>query len=268
MSTTATRTVPVDGIGPVEATVVDYGSGQPFLLLHGGAGPQSVTGFAEQFAAAHDVRVLVPTHPGFGGTPRPEALNSVGGLAALYDALVDQLDLQDVTVIGNSIGGWIAAEIALLKSPRVSGVVLIDAVGIEVPGHPVADFFSLTMDQVFQRSCHNPEPFRIDPATLSPAAQAIAAGNRAAISVYAGTAMTDPTLAGRLGSLEISTLVLWGRSDGIVDVDYGRAYAAAIPMARFQLLPDTGHSPQLETPDQVIHAIWDSADTDFSAFAR
>ena len=265
---TAIHTVPVAGIAPVEVTVADYGSGQPFLLLHGGAGPQSVTGFAEKFAAAHDVRVLVPTHPGFGGTPRPEALNSVGGLAALYNTLLDQLELQDVTVIGNSIGGWITAEIALLKSPRVSGIVLIDAVGIEVPGHAVADFFSLTMDQVFQRSFHNPEPFRIDPATLPPAAQAIAAGNRAAISVYAGTTMTDPTLAGRLGSLEIPTLVLWGDSDGIVDRDYGRAYAAAIPMARFQLLPQTGHSPQQETPDQVIHAIWDGMDTDFPAFAH
>jgi pimeloyl-ACP methyl ester carboxylesterase len=265
---TSMYTVDLTGIGPVEVTVADYGSGQPFLLLHGGAGPQSVTGFAEKFAAAHDVRVLVPTHPGFGGTPRPDALNSIGGLAALYNALLGQLGLQDVTVIGNSIGGWVTAEIALLKSPRVSGIVLIDAVGIEVPGHPVADFFSLTMDEVFQRSFHNPGPFRIDPATLPPAAQAIAAGNRAAIGVYAGTAMTDPTLAGRLRSLELPTLVLWGNSDGIVDADYGRAYAAAIPMAQFQLLPDTGHSPQLETPDQVIHAIWDSADTDFSAFAR
>jgi pimeloyl-ACP methyl ester carboxylesterase len=268
MSITASHTVPVDGVGPVKVTVTEYGSGQPFLLLHGGAGPQSVTGFAERFAAAHDVRVLVPTHPGFGGTPRPEALRSIPGLAALYNALLDQLGLQDVTVIGNSIGGWITAEIALLKSPRVSGLVLIDAVGIEVPGHPVADFFSLTMDQVFQLSFHNPGPFRVDPATLPPAAQAIAAGNRAAISVYAGAAMTDPALAGRLGTLEIPTLVLWGDSDGIVDAAYGRAYAAAIPMARFQLLPDTGHSPQLETPDQVIHAIWDSADTDFAAFAR
>jgi pimeloyl-ACP methyl ester carboxylesterase len=59
--------------------------------------------------------------------------------------------------------------------------------------------------------------------------------------------------------------VLWGDSDGIVDAGYGRAYAAAIPMARFRLLPDAGHSPQLETPDQVIHAIWDSADTGFPA---
>src|SRR6202167_1582639 len=210
MSTTATRTVPVDGIGPVEVPVADYGSGQPFLLLHGGAGPASVTGFAEQFAATHDVRVLVPTHPGFGGTPRPEALNSVGGLGALYNALVGQLDLQDVTVIGNSIGGWITAEIALLKSPRVSGIVLIDAVGIEVPGHPVADFFSLTMDEVFQRSFHNPAPIRIDPATLPPAAQALAAGNQGGSSVSAAATMTDPALAGRLGTLEIPTLVLWG----------------------------------------------------------
>ena len=85
---------------------------------------------------------------------------------------------------------------------------------------------------------------------------------------YAGASMSDPDLAGRLGTLEVPTLVLWGESDGIVDLDYGRAYAKAIPLARFQVLPATGHSPQLETPDQVIAAIWDSAETDFTAFAR
>ncbi|MFI5778884.1 alpha/beta fold hydrolase [Nocardia sp. NPDC051570] len=253
----------VAGSGPVELTVIEYGSGQPFLLLHGGAGPQSVNAFAELFATTHDVRVLAPIHPGFGGTLRPETLTGIGDLAALYDALIEQLDLADVTVIGNSVGGWIAAEIALLKNPRVSGVVLIDAVGIDVPGHPVADFFSLTMDQVFTLSFHNPDPFRIDPAALPQAAQAIAADNRAALAVYAGTSMTDPALTERLAGLEIPTLVLWGDSDRIADVDYGRAYAAAIPLARFQLLSDTGHCPQLETPDQVLRAIWDCA-----AFAR
>jgi len=265
---TLTHTMQAAGIGPVEVSVAEYGSGQPFLLLHGGAGPQSVSGFAEKFAAAHQVRMLVPTHPGFGGTARPEALTGIPALAALYGALLDQLDVADVTVIGNSFGGWITAEIALLQSPRVSGIVLIDAVGIEVPGHPVADFFGLTMDEVFTRSFHNPAPFRIDPAALPPAAQAVAAGNRASIAAYAGTSMSDPDLAGRLGTLEIPTLVLWGQSDQIADVDYGRAYAAAIPLARFQVLPETGHNPQLETPDQVDRAIWESADTDFSVFTR
>jgi pimeloyl-ACP methyl ester carboxylesterase len=264
MSTTTTYTMAPAGLGPVEVTVADYGSGRPFLLLHGGAGPQSVAAFAELLAATHDARVLAAVHPGFGGTPRPETLNSIHALAALYGALLDRLDLADVTVIGNSIGGWITAELALRESPRVSGIVLIDAVGIEVPGHPVADFFSLTMDEVFALSFHNPEKFRIDVATMPPAAQAIAAGNRAAIAAYTGASMTDPALAGRLATLEIPVLVLWGDSDGIVDADYGRAYAAAIPRARFQLLTSTGHSPQLETPAQVLHAIWDSASCDFS----
>jgi pimeloyl-ACP methyl ester carboxylesterase len=254
--TTTTHTVNLDGVGPVDITVDEQGQGRPFLLLHGGGGPNTVASFAELLATARGARAVSPIHPGFAGTSRPEALHTVGGLAALYVALLDQLDLNDVTVAGNSVGGWIAAEMALLGSPRVSSAVIIDAAGIDVPGHPIADFFSLTLDQVFQLSFHNPGPFRIDPSTLPPAAQAIAAGNRAALATYAGTSMSDPSLAGRLSGLQVPTLVLWGDSDQIVDPDYGRAYAAAIPTARFQLLKDTGHLPQMETPDQVLDAIW------------
>ena len=75
--------------------------------------------------------------------------------------------------------------------------------------------------------------------------------------------MCDPTLAGRLARLKLPTLVLWGDSDQIADPDYGRAYADAIPHARFQLIKDTGHLPQLETPQQLMNAIWSSADNDF-----
>lgn len=255
----------VEGLGQIEVTVTQHGEGQPFLLLHGGAGPQSMTGFAQRFAGTKPVAVVAPTHPGFGGTARPEALASIGGLAKVYIALLEELDLEDVTIIGNSVGGWITAEMLLLESPRVSGAVLVDAVGIEVPGHPVADFFALTMDEVFKLSFHDPDRFRIDPATLPPAVQEITAGNRNALIAYAGQSMSDPELTQRLASLEIPTLVLWGESDGIVDPDYGRAYAAAIPASYFQLLAGTGHLPQMETPDQVIQAIWDCADTDFSA---
>ena len=120
------------------------------------------------------------------------------------------------------------------------------------------------MDEVFTLSFHNPEAFRIDPATLPPAAQAIAAGNRAALATYAGTAMSDPTLAERLVRVDLATLVLWGDSDRIADPGYGRAYADAIPLARFQLLPGTGHMPQLETPEQLMDAIWNWTGTGFS----
>jgi pimeloyl-ACP methyl ester carboxylesterase len=260
----STHTVVLDDVGPIEITLDERGTGQPFLLLHGGGGPTTVSAFADTFATTKDVRVLIPTHPGFAGTPRPPALTTIRGLAQTYVALLDQLDLEDVTVIGNSVGGWIAAEMGLIADPRVSGVILVDAVGIEVPGHPVADFFSLTMDQVFSLSFHNPEPFRVDPQSLPPAAQAAAAANRDALATYAGAAMSDPTLLQRLQEMDTATLVLWGDSDQIVDPAYGRAYAAALPVARFQLLTDTGHLPQVETPQQLIDAIWNCGEADYT----
>jgi pimeloyl-ACP methyl ester carboxylesterase len=260
-TTTTTHTLNLVDIGPVEVTVDERGEGRPFLLLHGGGGPDTVRPFAELFANTHPVRVITPIHPGFGGTPRPTELNTIRELAALYVALLDQLELSDVTVVGNSIGGWIAAELGLLESPHVSGVILIDAVGIEVPGHPIADFFSLSMDQVFELSFHDPTAFRMDPASLPPAAQMIMAGDRSALAAYAGTSMCDPGLIERLSAMEAPTLVLWGDSDRIVDPEYGRAYAAAIPTARFQLLGATGHLPQLETPGQLLQVIWNYACT-------
>jgi pimeloyl-ACP methyl ester carboxylesterase len=253
--TTTTYNLGLDGVGVVDLSVDDRGHGQPFLLLHGGAGPQSALPFAERFAAGKDVRVITPTHPGFRGTTRPAGLDSIAKLAALYEKLLVALDVVDVTVIGNSIGGWIAAELALLRSPRMSRNVLIDAVGIEVPGHPIADAFSLSLEQIMQRSFHDPAPFLVDPATLPQPARAVMAGNQAALAAYTNRTMSDPGLMGRLRELELPTLVLWGDSDRIADLDYGQAYAAAIPAARFQVLEGTGHMPQLETPDQVVQAI-------------
>jgi pimeloyl-ACP methyl ester carboxylesterase len=251
----------VPDVGQVELTVDERGEGEPFLVLHGGAGPQTAARFSELLAERGHNRVLTPTHPGFGGTPRPDGLVSVAGLALLYRALLDDLQLSDVTLIGNSIGGWVAAELALLRFSRVTNLVLLDAVGIEVDGHSVADVSKLTVPQIMDLSFHDPAPFRVDPASLSDAQRAIMAGNGATIAVYAGTPpMTDPTLLGRLGGITMPTLVLWGGNDQIVDADYGRAYAAAIPSARFQLLAATGHMPQLETPDLVLQAMWSSAD--------
>lgn len=258
--TTTTHALTVDGIGPAEVTVTESGHGRPFLLLHGGGGPQTVTGFAALLAESGPARVFTPVHPGFGGTPRPEALHTIRGLAALYTTLLDELGLTGVTVVGNSVGGWITAEMALLGSARISSVIMVDAVGIEVPGHPVADFFALTMDEVAELAYHDPAAFRIDPAALPAAQREAMAGNRAALAVYDGTPSgTDRTLRGRLAAVSLPALVLWGDSDRIADPAYGRAYAAAIPAARFGLLTETGHLPQLETPGQLLTAVRDFA---------
>lgn len=257
--TTATLDLSLAGAGPLGVTIDDRGEGRPFLLLHGGGGPQTVAGFAELLAAKGPARVITPTHPGFGGTPRPDGLAGMAGLAALYRQLLDRLGLDGVTVIGNSIGGWIAAELALLASPRISAVALVDAVGIEVDGHPVTDIFPLSLDKLAQLSYHDPAAFRIDPAAMTEAQRAGMAANRAALQVYGGARMADPSLRGRLAAIVCPVLVVWGEADRIVDPGYGRAYAAAIPGARFELLAETGHLPQLESPDLLLRAVWDFA---------
>jgi pimeloyl-ACP methyl ester carboxylesterase/mannose-6-phosphate isomerase-like protein (cupin superfamily) len=255
---TATAHLTVHGIGPVPVTYTESGTGQPVLLLHGGAGPFSVAGFATLMSGA-DYRVIVPVHPGFDGTPRPAELASIAGLAAVYAALLRELDLTDVCVIGNSIGGWIAAELALAESAaadgRVSSVVLADAAGLQLDGAPVPDFFSLTMDQVAELSYFNPDAFRIDPAALPAERAAAMAANRAALLEYAGTAMADPGLRDRLTAIVMPVLVVWGAADRMITVEHGRAYAEGIPGAQFRMITHAGHLPQLETPDELLAVV-------------
>jgi pimeloyl-ACP methyl ester carboxylesterase len=250
---TVTRHLSIRGVGEVELVADEQGAGAPFLLLHGGAGPASMQPFAS-LLAANDARVLAPVHPGFGLTSRPAGLDDIQGLAQLYVAYLAELSLQDVTVVGNSVGGWVAAELALLAPERLSRVVLVDAVGVEAAGHPVADVSGRSVPEIMALSFHDPAPFLRDPASLSDTERTALANNQTALAAYAPR-MTDPTLAARLSELQVPALVVWGESDGIVDVNYGRAYAEAIPGARFEVLPNTGHVPQLETPEQLLSVI-------------
>jgi pimeloyl-ACP methyl ester carboxylesterase len=237
-------------IGPVVLTVHAHDRARAFLLLHGGAGPASVSAFGDLLAARTHGRVLVPTHPGFDGTPGP--VGGVRDLAALYAALLDRLDARDVTVIGNSLGGWVAAELALTGSPRVARVVLVDAVGAVVPGRPVADVRTLDGAELARLSFADPQRFRGRPGGPSPDA---VAANMAALFAYGGEAMGDPALLDRLAAVRVPVEVVWGAADRIVDAEHGRAIAAAVPGARFTLLPDAGHLPQLETPAELLDLI-------------
>jgi pimeloyl-ACP methyl ester carboxylesterase len=256
-----THTVETTEHGQVSLTLNETGAGHPFLLLHGGAGPLSVSAFAEKLAEERSARVIVPTHPGFQGTERPEWLTEPRQLAQLYLTLLDELELSDVTVVGNSIGGWVAAEMAASASPPlVSSVVIVDAVGLALAENPVVDFFSLSFEQVTQRSYHDPERFAVDPASLPPEAQRAMAGNREAVKLYGGETMADPSLEARLAAIELPSLVVWGESDEIANADYGRAFAEAIPQAQFELVAEAGHLPHIEQPDALVRIVWDFAD--------
>ena len=242
--------------GTLNVSLTDLGKGRGYLVLHGGAGPASTSGLAE--ALSKSARVVVPTHPGFAGEPRPDWFSRINDLVIAYLALIDHLNLSDVVVVGNSVGGWIAAEMALRRSPRIAGIVLLNAVGIDTgsPDKKIVDPMAVQPAERAALSFHDPKRFAITPAGPQ---LAIMAENQRTLRVYAGDLMIDPNLRARLEQISIPAMVVWGESDRIVDADYGRRWAESIPEARFELVREAGHFPQIERLDEVLRLIGDFA---------
>ncbi|MFJ3224398.1 alpha/beta fold hydrolase [Streptomyces sp. NPDC086783] len=229
------------------------------LVLHGGGGPRTVAPVVGRLAAT--LHALAPTHPGWEGTARPDSISTIAQLAAAYLERLLEHEKHDVVLVGSSIGGWIALEMAIQAAhdERYAGligaVVDIDGVGAEVEGEPVADFFALDARGLAEAAWHDPERGYIDPAGLTDEQRAIQQANGRTMSALAGTSMSDPTLLDRLGAVAVPTLVVWGESDRIVTPAYGRAVAAAVPGAQFVEIPQAGHLPHLEAPDATWAAI-------------
>ncbi|MEX2194931.1 MAG: alpha/beta hydrolase [Thermoleophilaceae bacterium] len=240
---------------PLEVTEV--GDGNPLLVLHGGGGPQSCAAIVERLAAGH--RVLAPTHPGFAGTARPDWIDTVDDLAYLYLDLLDHHGLEDVTLVGCSLGGWIAAEMAVRDRARIGRLVLVDAVGIRVGARDerdVVDIFATSAEEVRELAFHDPAAGEVDYASMDQADVEALLANEEALALYAWRPyMHNPKLRRRLARVKMPTLIVWGESDRIVSPDYGRAFAAAIPDARFELLAGAGHAPQVEQPEGLCELI-------------
>jgi pimeloyl-ACP methyl ester carboxylesterase len=246
MTTSTTHTVALHP--DLEVTFTEAGSGRPVLILHGGGGPFTVAGIADHLAPT--MHTITPTHPGWNGTARPARFSGIDDLASAYLHYLADNNLHDVLIIGSSIGGWIGSEMAVRDGAGlITGLILIDAVGVAVEGETIRDFFALDARGVAEYSFHDADRFYIDPATV-PAAQAtLRQANMATMRVVAGDPyMHDPTLLRRLGRIQIPTLALWGESDRIVTPTYGAVYAAAFPDARLEIIKNAGHLPQIEQP--------------------
>ncbi|MCI3245312.1 alpha/beta fold hydrolase [Streptomyces spinosisporus] len=230
-------------------------AGRPVLVLHGGGGPATVAGIAKHLAAAS--RTLTPVHPGWDGTPRPDWLTGIDDLALAYLHLLQDRDLTDVLVVGSSLGGWIAAEMAVRDTAqRISGLVLVDAVGVHVDSAPIADFFALDPRAAAEFSWHDPDRFYVDPATVPADQLAVRQANMAIMRVLAGDPyMHDPKLLRRLGRVRQPALLVWGESDRVVTPAYGAAYAAAFGDGRLEVVPKAGHLPHIEQPEITLDLI-------------
>jgi pimeloyl-ACP methyl ester carboxylesterase len=251
----ATKTVTVNG---VKLETVERGHGRPILFLHPGIGIEADAPVLDELARGG--RVIAPSHPGFGTSELPKGMSTVDDLSYFYLDLLEELDLKDVLVVGVGLGAWIAAEIVVKDSARLSRLVMANPIGIKVGDREtrdIVDIWALTAEELDEISYFNPQAGKRDYKNLPEAASLAAARNREAYARFCWSPyMHNPKLKGRLHRIRIPTLFLWGTADRVLTESYGRAYCAMIPGARFETIERAGHYPHIEQPAEFARCVF------------
>ena len=244
-------------LGEIELELYDGGSGPPLLYLHGGSGPRPDAPFLA--ALCRRFRVIAPTHPGFGGSNLPIWIDSIDDFAHVHLELIDRLALSKVILVGHSIGGWTAAELATKSTHDIDRLVLIAPVGIKVgpvDRLDIPDIYAMPEDRLDALLYADPAKFRPDASQMSDAELLTRARNRQTLALVTWEPyLHNPKLKHRLHRIDRPTLLIRGAQDGLISNDYAAAYAGLIPGARLITIDGAGHSPQLEQPERFVEAI-------------
>lgn len=242
----------VIAIAGAELEVFEAGEGPPILFLHGANGFAPEHPYVKALAARH--RLLAPSHPGFGTSSLPDWIDTPDDIAYIHLALLDHLGLHQVDVIGCSLGGWIACELATKHPQRVRRMVLVGPVGVKtgpVDRLDVPDIFALPQDTLNALLFHDPAHMRMDPSRLTDEQLAISVRNRETLALLTWEPyMHNPKLPHRLHRVTAPTLLVRGASDGLVSASYIESYARLLPDARIATIAAAGHAPQVEQPDE------------------
>jgi len=244
-------------LADVELDLFDAGQGLPVLFLHGGGGFDPRQPFVAPLSEQR--RLVAPSHPGFGKSSLPDWLDSIDDIAHLYLELMDVLKFRQVDVVGCSIGGWIAAEMATKSPERFRRLVLVGPVGIKV-GPPdkldIPDVFAMADTDVQKLLYHDPARMRPDPAKMSDDELAAMFRARETLALLTWEPwMHNPKLRHRLHRIAAPALLIRGESDGLVSQAYLDAYAGMLPDARTLTIKAAGHMPQLEQTGAFASAV-------------
>ncbi|HEV2336777.1 MAG TPA: alpha/beta hydrolase [Stellaceae bacterium] len=232
------------------------GDGQPLVFLHGAGGHTGWMAFLEELSQRF--AVFAPEQPGFGQSDDPPWLDDIDDLAYFHLDLLEALGLERVHLIGTSLGGWIAAELAVRSTARLASLTLVGAVGITADGEPIPDIFRMPVEENLRRYYADPERAARRLGDLGKADMNLAAKNRATVMRLAyRPRFHNPGLAKWLHRIAVPTLLLWGAKDGLVPPKFGAAYHALIPDSRLVVLPEAGHAPFDEDKDAFLAALYE-----------
>jgi pimeloyl-ACP methyl ester carboxylesterase len=246
-------------VGGAEIAYLKGGSGPALITLHSFEGNFGWLKYHAELARRFTV--YAPTHPGFAGSQRPAWLDSFVDLARFYLWIVQALGLRKATLMGHFVGGWLAAEMAVMSPEIVERLVLSDAAGIRPQEGEITDIF-LHGTEGTRKLCFEDARSVADYDILfgrkpSPEERENSIINREAAIRYCWKPyMHDPALPHLLERLrDIPTLILWGREDRIVPLECGELYHKAIAGSHLEPIRGCGHYPQFERPDDFLRAL-------------
>lgn len=249
-------TLEIPHVGRFDVQVWEQGSGDPLLYLHGYERHPGGAGFLRRLAA--DRRVLAPEQPGYGSSTGFESFTDVLDVALFYRELVESWGIDRVDVVGHSLGGMFAAELAAIAPQLVNRLVLVNAYGLWLDDEPTLDPFGAA-DQVKAAKWHGTPP-KAEPTNFVPvegdphAAILFAAQNLGSATKFMWP-IADRGLRRRLPLIDAPTLVVHGTSDGLLPLSYAEEFVRLIPQASLAPIEAAGHYPMVEQEDAFVSAV-------------
>jgi pimeloyl-ACP methyl ester carboxylesterase len=233
------------------------GSGPPILFLHGAGGNRGWQAFHQ--ALAGNNTVYAPSQPGFNGTESPDWVATINDVAHFNLQLVQQLGLDQYVLMGHSMGGWIAAEMAAMSPSALKGLVLIDAVGIRPKNTDITEIFMVSAQTRagyrFHDSSQVPDIEEYTRELTTEETLVDFANREMASRLLWRPYMHNPSLPHYLASVNTPTLVLWGRQDAIAPLECGELYNQALTNSKLAVIDQCGHSPQVEKPQEFLSQV-------------
>ena len=226
------------------------GSGDPLLVLHGSGGNPGWMPYHE--ALSQNFTVYAPSHPGYDKSDRPSWVSTINDVAHFYLGFMENLGLDRVSVLGISMGGWVAAEIAAMCHHRLKGIVLVDAVGIKPQVGEIAEILMVSPEQTRQLAYYDVSKAPSRDNLTEEEENTLWRNREMASRLCWKPYMHNPSLPEYLKLVRIPALIIWGRQDGLVPLNCGEIYHQVLQGSILHVIDQCGHSPQTEKREEFL----------------